>query len=243
MRIKKKNNNNNNNNKSRLHFPHKDTQNVWFIVKAKSLWKSPINLFVRREQKLLGDHTGLDQNFLALRVLIPFWKLSSTMTCFTLSYEKFALTMDLHTLKIVKTKSLHKETYSLKEHGYFRRDEVILLNLWHSEVSFECLECKETHFFFTLDVFCAWSPTYIFRNCSKKLRMASSNFSLPRWESWESVRFISCNTLIKNNKSKKKKSAVYNDHSGEGSPAWKWHLPVPVTNVSTSWQAGSCPES
>ena len=77
------------------------------------------------------------------------------MTCFTLSYEKFALTMDLHTLKIVKTKSLHKETYSLKEHGYVRRDEVILLNLQHNEVSFECLECKETHFFFTLDVFCA----------------------------------------------------------------------------------------
>lgn len=51
------------------------------------------------------------------------------MTCFTLSYEKFALTMDLYTLKIVKTKSLHKETYSLKEHGYVRRDEVILLNL------------------------------------------------------------------------------------------------------------------
>ena len=151
--------------------------------------------------------------------------------------------MDLHTLKIVKTKSLHKETYSLKEHGYVRRDEVILLNLWHSEVSFECLECKETHFFFTLDVFCAWSPTYIFRNCSKKLRMASSNFSLPRCESWESVRFISCNTLIKNKKSKEKKSSVYNDHSGEGSPAWIWHLPVPVTNVSTSWQAGSSPES
>ena len=120
MRIKK---NNNNNNKSRLHFPHKDTQNVWFIVKAKSLWKSPINLFVRREQKLLGDRTRLDQN------LIPFWKLSSTMTCFTLSYEKFELTMDLHTLKILKTKSLHKQTFSLKEHGYVRRDEVILLNL------------------------------------------------------------------------------------------------------------------
>lgn len=51
------------------------------------------------------------------------------MTCFTLSYEKFELTMDLHTLKIVKTKSLHKEAYSLKEHGYVRRDEVILLNL------------------------------------------------------------------------------------------------------------------
>ena len=118
MRIKKKTNN-----KSRLHFPHKDTQNVWFIVKAKSLWKSPINLFVRREQKLLGDRTRLDQN------LIPFWKLSSTMTCFTLSYEKFELTMDLHTLKILKTKSLHKETFSLKEHGYVRRDEVILLNL------------------------------------------------------------------------------------------------------------------
>ena len=31
------------------------------------------------------------------------------MTCFTLSYEKFELTMDLHTLKIVKTKSLYKE--------------------------------------------------------------------------------------------------------------------------------------